>query len=187
MPGTLLLALALAASAADVAVRSSAAGEASRLEAEFTAPVPAPVAWEVLTDYGELPRFVSSLRESRVLRRWGGGCLIRQALRLEWWMLRRTFSVTLRVRENGRDEVSFEDEAKGDVKRYAGSWKVAAEKGGVRVRYRLEAEPKERLPRILVRRALADQARLSLEEIRREMLRRMAAKREIAERFRRRR
>ncbi len=184
----LLLAASVTAYAApDVSVNAVRSGDGARVEGEFSVPVPLPVAWEVLTDYGEQPRFLTSLRESKVLRRWRGGCLLRQASRLEWWMLRKTVSVTLRIHEQARTEVAFEDESRSDVRRYAGAWTLAQDKGGVRVRYRLEAEPNEWLPGLLVRRALTLHAREALEQVRREMMRRLAAKREMAERFRRRR
>ncbi|MBI4348311.1 MAG: SRPBCC family protein [Elusimicrobia bacterium] len=189
MLNALALSLALAqARAADVTVAPERGPDgASRVEAEFSVAVPPAVAWEVLTDYNELPRFITSLRESRVVRRWAGGCLVRQAARLEWWMLRRTVSVTLRVSERPKEELSFEDAAKGDVARYAGSWRLFAGQESVRVRYRLEVRPKDWVPGFVARQAVAAQARQALEEVRREMIRRAAAKREMAERFQRRR
>src|SRR5262245_55829591 len=77
----LTLTLALATSPArahepNVAIDDTAA--CCMVHGDFLAPVSASVAWDVLTDYDHIPKFVSSMRASHVERSEDGGLLVRQ-------------------------------------------------------------------------------------------------------------
>lgn len=146
-----------------------------RIVGEFRVSAGEPIAWAVLTDYEHLPRFVTEVRESRVLRRSGPRLLVRQATRIRWLWSRRTWAVRLHLEER-RPTIRFEDESLSDFERYRGDWTVSGEGAGVVVRYRLEAIPRES-PRFLSRRALLRAAGALLEQARVEILRRERAKR----------
>jgi hypothetical protein len=57
--------------AADVAVTVESCGEGFCIEAKFDAPVQPQVAFEVLTDFGNMPKFLKSLSASRIEKRDG--------------------------------------------------------------------------------------------------------------------
>lgn len=148
--------------------------DVARVEADFVVPASRAVAWEVLTDYREFTRFLSSIRESRVLARWRRGCLLRQAARFEWHFIRRTLTATLRVREEPTARLTFEDHGEGDFRRYAGEWLLEDAGKAVRVRYRAEIAPREKAPGFITKRILARQLGTQLAELRAEILRRAA-------------
>lgn len=163
------------AAAEPVQVAVTIADDVARVEAEFAVAAKRSVAWEVLTDYREMTRFLSSLRETRVLRRWRGGCLLRHAARFEWYFIRKTLTATLRVTQEPDRRIAFEDEGGGDFKRYAGEWRLEdSGTSSVRVHYKAEIAPREKVPAFIARAVLSRQFGEQLAELRAEILRRAA-------------
>src|SRR5438876_6646323 len=73
-----LLGHAAPACASEVAVIPDEESGACRVRGVFVAPVTPAVAWDVLTDYGGIGRFVPSVRESRLESQPDGRVLLRQ-------------------------------------------------------------------------------------------------------------
>lgn len=138
----------------------------------FTAAVPQSVAWEVLTDYDGIARFVSSMHASRMESDSSGHRRLRQQAIARFLLMSRRMEVLLELEETPTRRISFRDQLQGDFLRYHGEWRLSTDGSLVRVEYDLLAEPRSAMARALCRRSLRNTARELLEEVRAEMLRR---------------
>jgi len=143
-----------------------------RVRGEFVVAVTDSIAWATLTDYEGIPRFVRSLRSSRVEQRGAGTLRLRQVAVGGVFVFRRTMQVLLEVHEEPRRRITFRDVARTDFREHVGEWRIAPDSNGVRVHYALTAEPRSATPKALCRGMLRRMARSLLEEVRDEMLRR---------------
>lgn len=146
-------------------------GGAYRIEGSFQVAAPAPLAWAVLTDYDNLPSFVSSMKSSTVARDGTGRLLVTQAAVGRVGPFSRTLNVVLDVTEAAPARIAFRDVCGESFHSYAGSWTIDAERSGVRVTYVLEAWPLSSPP-LFARSILAANARGLLDQVRLEMQRR---------------
>ncbi len=167
---TLATAAIARASAVEVALDDSRGSCGVR--GAFTVDVPRDVAWAVLTDYEAIPRFVHTMRASRLERDSTGRVLLRQEAVSGAWFVHRRMRVLLELHETRLDSIGFRDVSGADFRAYAGEWRIASGPGDVRVEYRLQAEPKDFLARTLCHGPLRRTARELLEEVRAEMVRR---------------
>src|SRR5215471_18033990 len=94
-------------SAVRVEVVKSDAGLA--VEGRCIVRAPAAVAWQVLTDYDGIGRFVTSMRESRVTERAENHLLVEQVAVSRLFLFSRRFRATLWVEEVPPDTIRFED------------------------------------------------------------------------------
>jgi uncharacterized protein YndB with AHSA1/START domain len=156
-----------AESGAEVTVRKVAGREYS-VEGEFRAAVAPERAWKVLTDYPGIPRFVSSMKASRVIDRSGGKVLVEQRGSGGFLFFRRRFMVILDVRETPPHTIAFEDMSHDDFEMYAGRWTIETSTSGVLVHYSLRARPRGAAP--FAGRAMRRGAEELLEQVRAEML-----------------
>lgn len=138
----------------------------------FVVAAPPALAWQVLTDYDGLARFVEDLRASRVRERSADGLFLEQEAVGKFLLFRRRARVLLRVRETAGARIEFEDVLGVDFERYRGAWTLSPEPSGTQVRYELEARPRKAAPGPVARRALRGGARDLLDQVRREILRR---------------
>jgi len=168
---------ALAARAHSVSVTVEDHEGVYSVRGAFEAPVPAGVAWSVLTDYDHIGAFVTSMRSSSIERRDGSRLLVRQEAQGGMFALRRRVHVLLKVREEPERRISFTDVLGCDFRRYDGGWSVEPVGSGTSVRYELEARPVAAMPHVLGRAMLRRAAERLLEQVRGEMLRRAAAPR----------
>ena len=76
------------------------AGKTYVVDAAFDVNVPASLAWEVLTDYEGIGRFVSSIRQSTIQRREAGRVLLEQHGVGRAWIISLPMHVVLDVREH---------------------------------------------------------------------------------------
>jgi hypothetical protein len=128
-------------------------------------------AWEVLTDYANLPSFVSSMRSSAATPGPGGLTLVVQEAVGKAGPFSRTLHVALEVREQAPHRIDFRDTSGRSFSSYAGSWTVEPAGDGVRVGYTLVAQPHS-APPFFARPILSSNARALLDEVRIEILRR---------------
>lgn len=63
----------------DIAVKVKNDGELITVDVAFTVPVPPQEAWAVLTDFDNIPSFISSIRSSKVISRSGGSVHVSQS------------------------------------------------------------------------------------------------------------
>lgn len=177
---TALAALLFAASPASAAPRPEVAltreGGVFRLQASFTVDAPPAVVWGVLTDYGRMTEFLSSLKRSRVVEKRPDGAVIEQEGSARLLVFSRAIKLTLQVAELPPGRIEFKDISDGEFDEYDGAWTVQPSSGGTAVSYQLFAEMKASLvPRAVARRVLEKSVRRQLDELAAEMLKRSRA------------
>jgi hypothetical protein len=146
------------------------ADKAYVVDAAFDVNVPAPLAWEVLTDYEGIGRFVSSIRNSTIKRREAGRVLLEQHGVGRAWIVSLPMHVVLDVREHDQRMLAFRDVCGKSFSTYEGAWELSAIAGGTRVTYRLKADPTGRQPAMLAKSAIKGSVKRLLDEVRAEML-----------------
>ncbi len=170
----LLLALApvdRAAADGPVDVRVTRGSDGCHVTGSFTAPVSRRVAWDVLSDYDHISRFVSSIVSSKVERGTDGRLRVDQVATAKLLFVRKRIHVRLDVTEQAPQWILFRDVLGRDFRAYEGTWEVVPDSAGARVVYTLMAEPKT-IPKSMCRSMLKSAARELLQEVRAEMLRR---------------
>jgi hypothetical protein len=150
------------------------AGQAYVVDAAFDVNVPASVAWDVLTDYEGIGRFVSSIRQSTIKKREAGHVLLEQHGVGRAWIVSLPMHVVLDVREEGQHMLLFRDVCGKSFTTYEGTWELVTIGGATRVIYRLKADPNGRQPAILARSAIKGSVKKLLDEVRAEILARAA-------------
>jgi carbon monoxide dehydrogenase subunit G len=144
---------------------------AYRIEGSFAVEASALVAWAVLTDYDNLSSFVSSMRSSSATRADAGRQLVTQEAVGRAGPFSRTLRVVLEVTENPPAHIAFHDVCGESFRSYVGNWTIDPDGGDTRVTYMLEAWPRSSPP-FFARSILASNARVLLEQVKLEMLRR---------------
>jgi hypothetical protein len=106
------------------------------------------VAWGVLTDYERIPRFVSSMKVSRIeLREDPQDLLLTQEAEGGILFFTKRVHVLLKVHETPMTTIDFEDVDNRDFSLYRGSWTITpCPQGGVSVVYQLNAHRKFDVP-----------------------------------------
>ena len=150
------------------------AGKTYVVDAAFDVNVPASLAWEVLTDYEGIGRFVSSIRQSTIQRREPGRVLLEQHGVGRAWIVSLPMHVVLDVREYDQRVLVFRDVCGKSFTTYKGRWELTTIGSGTRVTYRLTADPNGRQPAMLARSAIKGSVRKLLDEVRHEILARAA-------------
>jgi carbon monoxide dehydrogenase subunit G len=151
-----------------------AVDKAYTVDATFDVNVPASIAWEVLTDYEGIGRFVSSIRQSTIKRREAGRVLLEQHGVGRAWIVSLPMHVVLEVHEHDGRVLAFHDVCGKSFTVYEGTWELSAIEGGTRVRYRLKADPNGRQPAMLARSAIRGSVKTLLDEVRKEIVARAA-------------
>lgn len=151
-----------------------AVDKAYTVDATFDVNVPASIAWDVLTDYEGIGRFVSSIRQSTIKRREPGGVLLEQHGVGTAWIFSVPMHVVLEVREHDARTLAFHDVCGKSFSVYEGAWELTPIDGGTRVTYRLKADPTGRQPALLAKSALKGSVKTLLNEVRQEILARAA-------------
>jgi hypothetical protein len=150
------------------------ADKAYVVDAAFDVNVPAPIAWDVLTDYEGISRFVSSIRQSTIKRRESGRVLLEQHGVGRAWIISLPMHVVLDVREHDERVLAFRDVCGKSFSTYEGTWELSTIEGGTRVTYRLKADPTGRQPAMLAKSAIRGSVKQLLDEVREEILARGA-------------
>ena len=150
------------------------AGKTYVVDATFDVNVPASLAWEVLTDYEGIGRFVSSIRQSTIQRREAGRVLLEQHGVGRAWIVSLPMHVVLDVREYDQRVLVFRDVCGKSFTTYKGTWELTTIGSGTRVTYHLTADPNGRQPAVLARSAIKGSVRKLLDEVRHEILARAA-------------
>ena len=169
----LALPLVAAAGAPEIDIRlKRLPNKAYELQGSFTVAASSSIVWGVLTDYEGIPAFVSSMKSSRVRATLSDGAvLLEQRATGGMFFLTRTVTVLLDVRRESQRLV-FEDVGRESFWRYEGDWKTEAAQTGMRVSYRLVAQPDFVTPSLILSRAMKRGAHDLLSQVRAEIIRR---------------
>jgi hypothetical protein len=142
----LLAALAGAASGAeDFAIEVERDGERFSVQARAMLAAPAALAWQVLTDYDNLPRFIPGLSASAVLLREANRATLRQKGEARFLVFSYPIEVRLEVLESPHAWVTSRAVG-GNMKRMSGRYDLQPAGTGVLLRYTGELEPDFALP-----------------------------------------
>ena len=128
--------------------------------------------WEVLTDYGNISRFVESMKQSDVVARESTHVRIRQVATIGLFPMRKTARVTLDVHERPPGRIEFQDMLLQDFHAYRGSWSLSRDSTRTVVLYALDASPRSGAPGWLGRSLMSHSARDLLHQVRAEIERR---------------
>lgn len=143
------------------------------LNASFAVAASPEVAWQVLTDYAGLPRFVESLKRSIVVSDANGLLQVEQEGAGRFGFVSQRFHVLLTIQENAtKNRLDFHDTCGQSFHRYRGAWTVEPRDGFTLVTYQLEARPRFFAPGPLASRASKSNVRSLLNGVRSEMARR---------------
>jgi len=158
--------------APDVAVKLSSDRGSCAVHGVFDVPVSQAVAWQVLTDYDSLGRFVRSIEASHLERQPDGRLLVRQTAVGSAFLVRRHVRVLLALELDPDHRIGFRDVLGKDFQSYIGEWRLSTDSSATHVEYRLDAEPRGFVARTFCRGALRNTAQELLTQVRAEMIRR---------------
>lgn len=143
--------LSLYAVAAPVpTVSEQTMGDIYLVEGSFEVAAPRDVAWDVLTDYGTFPSFVSDVRTSVVTNRQPGKVLVAQEATGRAAIFVTTVRLTLEMVEELGQQIVFRDVLRKDFELFEGTWTLGDSPTGIRVSYRLRTKPRSGAPRFIV-------------------------------------
>jgi len=163
---------AAAASSPKVTVESRS--EVYEVRGEFSTNAPIDTIWAVLTDYGGIGSFVSSIQRSDVERRDHGELRVHQVATVGKFPFRLTARVALAVHEDPLRYIAFADVSGEDFATYVGSWTLRADSGATVVTYVLDAAPRSGPPGWIARGGMRHTVSDMLAEVRTEIERRAA-------------
>jgi ribosome-associated toxin RatA of RatAB toxin-antitoxin module len=156
-----------AAQAPAVAVRSNGDGVYA-IAARFSVPEPATIVQAVLTDYPNIPRFMPSVRTSRVLEQTVDHVRLEQEAVSKFMMFSRTVHLVLDV-EEADGSIRFRDGCHRSFVVYEGSWTITPEATGTELVYELSAKPAFSVPGMVLRRLLERDSREMIDGLRAEI------------------
>ena len=143
---------------------------AYRLQAEFVTAATAHTVWEVLTDYENLPHFVSTMKESQIKKRRGPFLVVEQSAGIPLFLwVNANRKVVLNIQEFPEQQIKFVDTFHDQIEQYDGFWKIIPQKTGTRVLYQINVK----IPYIpfdfFSEKSLSEFSQNNLEELMREM------------------
>ena len=130
------------------------------------------IVWECLTDYTGMPKWVSGMDKSTLLKRDGTEIRLAQEVQGEAWIFKKTMHLELQITEIPPEEIHFEDKARQDFERYSGSWCLKLTSTGVDVYYDLTLKTRFFAPRFFAKSTYLHNSEKLLHEVRQEILRR---------------
>ena len=156
-----------AAQAPVVAVRSNGDGVYA-ISARFSVPEPASVVQEVLTDYPNIPRFMPTVRTSRIVEQTDGRVRLEQEAVSKFMMFSRTVHLVLDVEES-EGAIRFRDDCHKSFAVYDGSWTITPQVNGAELVYELTAKPVFSVPGMVLKRLLERDSRDMIDGLRAEI------------------
>lgn len=182
MAGLVLVSMGVAAavppSPFDVAV--DARDGLYHVSATFSVQQPASVAFAVLTDYEQIPRFMPDVHKSQVLARREGGTVVEQEAVAHVMMFSKRVHLVLEI-EEAPHLIRFHDRCGQSFERYEGTWTISERDAQVQIGYALTAKPTFDVPEFLLKRLLKRDAQTMIERLRGEIARRAALPRDVPE------
>src|SRR5262249_47319008 len=146
------------------------------VRAQFSVDQPSAIAWSVLTDYEQIPRFMPGVRKSLVHERTAGHAVLEQEAVSSVMMFSKRVHLVLEIEERSGALV-FRDRCGLSFVSYEGAWRLAETDGRTETTYELSAEPSFDVPGFLLKRLLRRDSTQMIESLRREIEARAAASR----------
>jgi hypothetical protein len=165
---------AIAQDSRDIAVAVHREGEEVVVDVDFVVAATPQEAWNVLTDYDHMSRFVADLTSSRILRRDGDRLEVAQQGRFRFGFFELKIENVRAIELVPMREIRSRL-VSGDMKASAFTTKVAAEGNATRVTNHGRFTPDRWIPPVIGPAVLQAQTRKQFAEIRAEILRRKAA------------
>jgi len=137
------------------------------ISARFTVPEPAAVVQAVLTDYPNIPRFMPSVRTSRVLEQTDDHVRLEQEAVSKFMMFSRTVHLVLDVEESD-GMIRFRDGCHKSFVVYDGSWTITSQGSGTELIYELAAKPAFSVPGMVLKRLLERDSREMIDGLRKQ-------------------
>jgi len=173
--GCLLLAAVPGASAAlDIQVALQRRGDLLVVDAALVAPVSQREAWDVLTDFDAMSRFVPNLEASHITQREGDRLRVEQRGVARWGPLAHPFTMVRNVELQPMSQVMSES-VDGSLRQVKSLTRFTAVAGGTEIRHHIEFGVDTWMPDMLVEPFLRHEVREQFEAVVEEMLRRRAA------------
>lgn len=134
--------------------------------ARLDVPVSRRCAWDLLTDYNSLARYMPNIRESRLLRRSGDQARVLQVAATPLLPLR--FELELEFDEEAPARLAFV-QRKGNLRDFAGTWELDSLGAGTRITYRAEGRHDFPVPDALFNLVLGQQVESMMQALGREL------------------
>src|ERR1700704_301510 len=141
--------------------------------ARFLVDQPASVVLTVLTDYEQIPRFMSDVRTSIVRSRGTGWAVVEQEAESRLMMFSKRIHLVLLIEEQP-DALIFRDRCGQTFVRYEGAWRLSSEDGHTVITYELTAEPSFDVPGVILKRVLRRDSGRMIVSLQREIAARAA-------------
>jgi uncharacterized membrane protein len=139
-----------------------------RVVARFLVDQPASVALTVLTDYEQIPRFMTDVRTSIVRSRGTGWAVVEQEAESRLMMFSKRIHLVLLIEEQP-DALIFRDRCGQTFVRYEGAWRLSSEDGHTVITYELTAEPSFDVPGVILKRLLRRDSSRMIVSLQREI------------------
>jgi carbon monoxide dehydrogenase subunit G len=147
-------------------------GKIFEVQGSFDVEASTEIAWDVLTDYENIPTFVSSMKSCHIKEnRTDGTMVIEQTAVGGMFFVSKKVQILLEVKQKA-DSLEFLDIGRKDFWIYNGNWQVSPTIGGSHITYVLIAQPDFPAPSMLMKTVMKRGARQLLEQVRGEIKRR---------------
>ena len=146
------------------------------IKADMLVPADAKTAWQVLTDYDNLARFVPEMESSRVISKPGQPKRVEQQGKSGILSFLVPEYIVLQMDEKPVEQIRFKA-ITGSVNSMRGEWRIVGTGNQVRVLYNARIIPLLPLPPLIGTSMIEDDVESKLSAVRREMVRRAAAAR----------
>lgn len=171
LAAALALVFAAGASRAQPVVQVDRAGEAYRVNVRLSVPGDRQTAWNVLTDYDNLSRFVPGMRSSRVISAPGEPKLLEQKGESGLGFVKVSTMTVSRLQEVPMQSIQFES-ISGNLKSMRGEWSIEGHDHATALSYRAEVVPGFALPPLIGPALVSQNIRDMVEGVAREIERR---------------
>lgn len=168
---SLAAALALvfvAAARAQPVVQVDRAGEAYRVSVRLSVTSDRQTAWNVLTDYDNLARFVPGMRSSRIISAPGQPKLLEQKGESGLGFVKVSTTTVSRLQEIPMQSIRFES-VSGNLKSMRGEWSLEGHDHATAISYRAEVVPGFALPPLIGPALMSQNIRDMVEGVAREI------------------
>lgn len=163
-----------AESGANVSVRVDIQGDTVRINAEAVIAATPKEVWEVLTDWENLPRYISNIAASKIVAKGENTVRVAQTGKAGFGPFSFEFQSTREMTLSPYEKFESRMVA-GNMKQFRGLTQLDSVEGGTRIRYQSEAVPDTILPLGLARSTIESETREHYSEITREVMRRKAS------------